>query len=71
MKFMKISRNILTLIFSCFSGDKKLVDAINLDLLSAVAPTPKSLYRTSGAAHRNYGYTSHNLDPIDIKSKRV
>lgn len=42
-----------------------------MDLISAVAPTPKSLYRTSAAAHRNYGYTSHNFNPVDIKSKRV
>ena len=44
---------------------------MNLDLLSSDAPTPKSLYKTSAGAHRNYGFNTLsgkiNFDAVETK----
>jgi len=53
-----------------FRGENELIEDLSADLLSAVAPTPKSMYRTSGGYH-NMAFSGRFNPENPVKSRRV
>jgi len=51
-------------------GENELIENLSADLLSAVAPTPKSMYRTSGGYH-NMAFSGRFNPENPVKSRRV
>lgn len=51
-------------------GENQLIEDLSADLLSAVAPTPKSMYRTSGGYH-NMAFSGRFNPENPVKSRRV
>ena len=56
--------------FSFNRGENQLIEDLSADLLTAVAPTPKSMYRTSGGYH-NMAYSGRFNPENPVKSRRV
>lgn len=55
---------------SSSKGENQLIEDLSADLLTAVAPTPKSMYRTSGGYH-NMAYSGRFNPENPVKSRRV
>jgi len=47
-----------------------MIEDLSADLLSAVAPTPKSMYRTSGGYH-NVAFSGRFNPDNPVKSRKV
>ena len=56
--------------FSFNRGENQLIEDLSADLLTAVAPTPKSMYRTSGGYY-NMAYSGRFNPENPVKSRRV
>lgn len=55
----------------CYNrGENEVIEDLSADLLSAVAPTPKSMYRTSGGYH-NMAFSGRFNPENPVKSRRV
>ena len=71
MQYCRKDKEILThykLVFS--RGENELIEDLSADLLAAVAPTPKSMYRTSGGYH-NMAFSGRFNPENPVKSRRV
>lgn len=58
-------------LFAHSRGEDDLIDDLSVDLMAAIAPTPKSMYRTSGG-YRNMAYNTGRFNPENpVKARKV
>ena len=68
--FLIVSSQVIISLCCVNRGENQLIDDLSADLLSAVAPTPKSMYRTSGGYH-NMAFSGRFNPENPVKSRRV
>lgn len=70
IKSIDNSNSLQTFFDGINRGENELIEDLSADLLSAVAPTPKSMYRTSGGYH-NMAFSGRFNPENPVKSRRV